>query len=310
MKIRRCALALSIAAMLSGGAQAVLADDAAALSGEIRTMDRGASVKGGGAVTGKIAADFESFAGSSENATALVSGLRSGSEVILTQPGEPTVSFVPATKPMGYGNVSTSLALARYQLAQQDIANPTPLQLATALNGGTITVDGRTVEYAGVLQMRADGQGWGQIAHRLGTNLGPVVSGIKSQNVYISTLPTARHATTALPTRVTTAAGAQGGMAAANRHGAGGGKGIVTASGVSAAHVAGKGKADGVITAGGPSTPPSRGQGIVTAAGTGASPVAHGVGHGKAGVVTASGVSATTSSGAGQGHGKALGHTK
>ncbi len=226
----------------------------------------------------------------------------------MTQPGERTVSLVPATKPMGYGNVSTSLALARYQLAQQGIANPTPLQLATAL-GGTITVDGRTFEHGGVLQMRADGLGWGQIAHRLGTNLGPVVSGIKSQNAYIAALPAARHATAAVPTRVTTAAGAPGGMAAANRHGAGG-KGIVTASGTSAAHAVGKEKAGGVITAGGLAPSPSHGQGIVTATGSGASPVAHGVGHVKAGVVTASGVSAATSPGAGQVHGKAHVHTK
>ena len=30
--------------------------------------------------------------------------------------------------------------------------------------------------------MRADGMGWGQIAQASGTKLGPVVSGIKSQN--------------------------------------------------------------------------------------------------------------------------------
>jgi antitoxin (DNA-binding transcriptional repressor) of toxin-antitoxin stability system len=189
MKTRRRALALLVAAALSGGAHTVAADEAAALTGEIQTMDASATTKGSGAVTGKIASDFQSFAGSRENSTALVSGLRNGSEVTLTQKGEPSATFTPATKPMGYGNVSTSLSLAKYQLAQQGITNPTPEQLKIALNGGTIDYGGKTVDYQGVLQMRADGLGWGQIAQQLGTKLGPVVSGMKAQNTHIATLP-------------------------------------------------------------------------------------------------------------------------
>ena len=313
MKIRRRALALLVAAALSGGARTVAADEAAALTGEIQTMDASATTKGSGAVTGKIAADFQSFAGSKENSTALVTGLRNGSEVTLTQTGEPSATFTPATKPMGYGNVSTSLSLAKYQLAQQGITNPTPEQLQTALNGGTITYNGKTVEYQGVLQMRADGMGWGQIAQQFGTKLGPVVSGMKAQNAHIATLPAAKHATTSTLTGATTATGASAGATAANNgRGASGGKGIVTASGSSTAGGTAKGKgADSVTNAGhGASSP--RGQGIVTAAGTGASPVAHGAGQGKPGVVTGAGVSTSTSAGggAGNGNGKAVGHTK
>lgn len=310
MKLRRPALALIVAAALSGGAHTVLADDAAALTGEIQTMDAAATTKGSGVVTGKIASDFQSFAGSKENSTALVTGLRNGSEITLTQKGEPSATFTPATKPMGYGNVSTSLSLAKYQLAQQGITNPTPEQLQTALNGGTITYDGKTVDYQGVLQMRADGMGWGQIAQQLGTKLGPVVSGVKAQNAHIATLPAAKHSATSAPSGVTTAAGAPAGQAATNARGASGGKGIVTASGASAAPAAGKGKSAGVTTAGGQGASAPRGQGIVTAAGTSASPAAQGAGHGKAGVVTASGVSSGTSAGGGQGNGKAVGHSK
>lgn len=305
MKMRRAALALLVAAALSGGAHTVAADEAAALTGEIQTMDAGASTKGSGAVTGKIASDFQSFAGSRENSTALVSGLRNGSEITLTQKGEPSATFTPATKPMGYGNVSTSLSLAKYQLAQQGITNPTPEQLQTALNGGTITYNGKTVDYQGVLQMRADGLGWGQIAQQLGTKLGPVVSGMKAQNAHIATLPAVKHATTspsAGATSATSATSAASANAASNGRGASGGKGIVTASGASAAPSTVKGKgADGVTSAGNGASSP-RGQGIVTAAGTGASPVAQGNGNGKGGVVTASGVST--------GNGKAVGHTK
>ena len=241
-----------------------------------------------------------------------MSGLRNGSEIALTQKGEPSATFTPATRPMGYGNVSTSLSLAKYQLAQQGITNPTPEQLQTALNGGTITYNGKTVDYQGVLQMRADGLGWGQIAQQLGTKLGPVVSGMKAQNTHIATLPAVKHATTSTSAGATSAAGAAGASAANNGRSVSGGKGIVTASGASAAPGAAKGKGgDGVTTAGNGASSP-RGQGIVTAAGTGASPVAHGTGNGKGGVVTASGVStgASAAGGSGNGNGKAVGHTK
>lgn len=311
MKIRRSALALLVAAALSGGAHTVAADDAAALTGEIQTMDASTATKGSGAVTGKIAGDFQSFAGSTENATALVTGLRNGSEVTLTQTGEPSATFTPATKPMGYGNVSISLSLAKYQLAQQGITNPTPEQLQIALNGGTIEYGGKIVDYQGVLQMRADGMGWGQIAQQLGTKLGPVVSGIKTQNAHIATLPAAKPVTTSRATGATTATGASAAATAANNgRGASGGKGIVTASGSSAAAGTAKGKGAASVTSAGNGASSSRGQGIVTAAGTGASPVAQGVGQGKAGVVTGAGVSTSTSAGGGAGNGKALGKAK
>ncbi|MDX1373935.1 MAG: hypothetical protein R3357_00120 [Burkholderiales bacterium] len=287
------------------------ADEAAALTGEIMTMDGSATTKGSGVVTGKIATDFESFAGSKDNSTALVTGLRSGSEITLTQPGEPSATFMPATKPMGYGNVSTSLALAKHQLAQQGITNPTPEQLQTALNGGSITVDGKTVEYQGVLQMRADGMGWGRIAQQLGTKLGPVVSGIKAQNAHIATLPAARSAPVT-STGVTTASGVRSsGAGGANKaKSSPGGKGVVTAGGGGAAAAAKGHGAGRVTTAGGGASAP-RGQGIVTAGGGGGSPVAQGIarGHGS-GVVNASGAAAGASSGGGQGNGKALGHGK
>jgi antitoxin (DNA-binding transcriptional repressor) of toxin-antitoxin stability system len=310
MKIRQRTLALLAAAVFVGGASAARADEAAALTGEIQTMDTSAGTKGSGVVTGKIASDFESFAGSKQNSTALVTGLRSGSEITLTKSGEPPATFTPATKPMGYGNVSTSLSLAKYQLAQQGITNPTPEQLKTALNGGTITFGGKTVAYEGVLQMRADGLGWGQIAQQLGTKLGPVVSGIKAQNAHIATLPAARNATGATATGVTTATGAPARSASSTpgNRGSTSGNGIVTASGASTPGAA-KGKdATTVTTAGGASAP--RGQGIVTAAGQGGSPVAQGAAGGKGGVVSASGAAAGTAAGGGSGNGKAVGHTK
>lgn len=126
----------------------------------------------------RIASRFEDLAGSPENAASLIAGLRSGTEITLSSPDAATgVSFTPTTKPMGYGNITRALTLAQRQLAAQGITEPTPEQLHTALNGGTLTtVDSggasQTVKMAGVLQLRSQGMGWGQIAHQLAVSPG------------------------------------------------------------------------------------------------------------------------------------------
>ena len=117
----------------------------------------------------QLTTKYTGFAGSQENASSLVTGLREGKEVSLTTEGVPTETFTPPTKKMGYGNVDNALALAEASLKQQGVTNPTPAQLEAALMGGQITkADGTIVEMKSILQMRADGQGWGQIAHSLG----------------------------------------------------------------------------------------------------------------------------------------------
>jgi hypothetical protein len=73
---------------------------------------------------------------------------------------------------MGYGNITRAIDLAQRQLAAQGITDPTPSQLQTALMGGTITTSNGTVTYAGVLQLRSSGMGWGQIAHTIGVHPG------------------------------------------------------------------------------------------------------------------------------------------
>jgi antitoxin (DNA-binding transcriptional repressor) of toxin-antitoxin stability system len=302
MKTHQRILAILVTAALSGMMQSARADEAAALAHEILVMDANATTAGSGAVTGKIAADFQSFAGSKTNATALVTGLREGSEITLTKHGHPPATFTPPTARMGYGNVSTSLGLAQYQLAQQGISNPTPQQLKIALTGGTIVRNGQPVVYDGILQMRADGLGWGQIAQQLGTKLGPVVSGIKSQNTSIATAQRPVPPTTAATSTATSLHGSNSQSA---------GKGIVNAGG-NAAQGAAKGKDDaGVSSAAGRSSPPGRG--IVSASGqaVGAGAQNSSSGHGASGAVTSSGASAGgTASATGNGQGKALGHTK
>ena len=119
----------------------------------------------------RVTPRYQSFAGSNDNLASLTSGLRSGSQITLRGNGE-TAVFTPSTRPMGYGNITRSLDLAQRQLAAQGITDPTPSQLQAALQGGTITGPKGTTTYAGILQMRSDGMGWGKIANTVGVHPG------------------------------------------------------------------------------------------------------------------------------------------
>lgn len=134
----------------------------------------------------RISASFETLAGSEENARSLVDGLRTGGEITLTSEIDgQTVqrTFSPATGEQGYGNVFLALGLAEQELAKAGVTEPTAAQLEAALNGGVITVGtgetAKSVELAGVLALRADGQGWGQIAREIGVKPGQVVSNLR-----------------------------------------------------------------------------------------------------------------------------------
>ena len=104
---------------------------------------------------------YTDLAGSKDNSTALVTGLREGSVMKLTS-GNTVTTIDPPTQKMGFGNVDNALALTQASLEKQGITNATPEQLKTAL--------------LGVLDQRAAGEGWGEIAHSLGLNLGEIKS--------------------------------------------------------------------------------------------------------------------------------------
>ena len=111
----------------------------------------------------RLASSYSSLAGSPENAISLVNGLRTSSVIELSaSPTAPSASVSPATGKMGWGNVNIALALTQTSLTQQNITNPTPAQVASALSG--------------VLDARASGMGWGQIANSMGVSLGSVMS--------------------------------------------------------------------------------------------------------------------------------------
>ena len=102
---------------------------------------------------------YTKLAGSKQNATSLVNGLRDGSQVKLVR-GDRTETFTPPTGKMGYGNVDHTLALAEASLQKKGVTNPTPAQLEAAVME--------------ITRMRADGKGWGQIADAKGFKMGEV----------------------------------------------------------------------------------------------------------------------------------------
>ena len=283
---------LFISAFSMGTAAALAAEssETAALTTQTTQMDTLASTRGEANVSGKISSDFSAFSGSTANSDALVTGLRNGTAITLTtidSKGTTSTTFTPPTGKMGYGNVYISLALAKQQLAGLGITEPTAQQLQAALNGGTVTSStGQTTTLTGVLQMRAQGMGWGQIAHSLGTKLGPVISGMRSANAQVTS--PAASGTGGTTTATTTGAGASAGSKS----------GIVTGAGDQAG-------------AGGPSAGHGNayGHGIVTGAGNSAAGAGQGNAYGR-GIVTGSGAAAGQA-GAGSGTpGKAGGKGK
>ena len=227
--------------------------DSKALATQAAQMDSLATSQGGVKVSGRISSDFLQFSGSSANADGLVGGLRAGTPITLSSTDAKGVTtsttFTPPTGKMGYGNVYTSLALAKQQLAGLGITDPSAQQIQAALVGGTVIgANGQSTALTGVLTLRAQGMGWGQIAQNLGYKLGPVISGMKSANAHVSTpASTAASAKGAPASGVTTAAGSSHGQGNAY------GRGITTGAGGAGGQGQGNAYGRGITTgAGGP----------------------------------------------------------
>lgn len=127
----------------------------------------------------RIVGEFSGFAGSEANARSLVRGLRQGGEIALAAGGRPgtTLRFSPPARPMNNESIHIALTLAREQLAQLGIAQPTPAQIKAVLAGGGIATratGGAATPFllAGILPMRAGGLGWAKIADNMGVSLG------------------------------------------------------------------------------------------------------------------------------------------
>jgi hypothetical protein len=295
-------------------------------------------------VATRIANNYTTLAGGEENALALVNALRAGGDVTLvtvvpppagspagTLPTTTETTFAVPTKPMGWGNVKHALALAQDQLARAGITDPTAAQLQTALTGGDLVATNATgatttTSVRGVLTMRADGMGWGNIAKEGGTKLGHVQKADMSAKSVKAAAPATTVTTAAGETSLATTTRSKGVTTAAGGSatavGKGPSKGITTATGATSTH-----GSRGLVTASGASANASpsgnaHGRGIVTGAGGGSTNVAatgHGKGHAAtgAGVVTATGGAVSTSgvthggaSAGGNGNGKGGGNGK
>lgn len=175
----------------------------------------------------RLIGSFTDFAGSDANARSLVAGLRQGGEVTLNAPGSggkaaTSIQFKLPTRPMDYGNVRTSLTLAREQLAQLGIRQPAPAQIKAVLAGGAVTSRGtaRTTPMLlpGVLQMRAHGMDWNRIADSMGVKLGDAVDGRKKSAPATGALA-AGPAAPGIASSAVTVTGAQGEPPKQNRAG-------------------------------------------------------------------------------------------
>ena len=283
MKISAMVLTVGLASGVPVVAGAQTASD---LNGQVTTMNNLTSNKGQTNVTNKISSDFSSFLGSDANS--VVTGLRNGTPISListtttpspTPGGLPVTSttttvITPPTGHMGFGNVYISLALAKQQLSTLGITQPTPQQLQAALTGGTITQTTgtgatpttTTTNMQGILTMRSQNMGWGQIAQKLGFKLGPVMASMKSANHSLA-------ATTAASSKGNGVGHANGQASKSSE------SGIVSASGKSTGNSAqgvasGKGSGDGIVSASGKGNGNAyglnRNNGIVTGSGNAA----------------------------------------
>ena len=207
----------------------------------------------------------------------VVNGLRNGQWTTTTTDPNTNVTTTTTealpTGKMGFGNVKISLALAQESLRQQGIMQPTSEQLHTSLMGGQMVPGDSTTTTNGILQMRAEGMGWGQIAQKYDVKLGQLMSGKQ---------PAATTTTTSTTSTTTTS------------------KGITTANGKSSTTVTGKG--NGKTFSGSN----SQENGIVSASGRTSGTSSSSVSHGGRGIVSGSGRSMGHTSGivtgAGSGH--------
>lgn len=296
--------ALALAFCLAGTGSAMAAEGAdQTLTVQSATMDRLTTTQGSTRVTTRFADDFATFAGSQENAEAILTGLRTGTPITLsgtatTTGGGAATVITPPTRPMGYGETYISMSLAKAQLAQYGITDPTPEELQAALTGGAITVTTvgatgtsttQTVTLEGILTQRASGMGWGQIASANGFKLGPVISGMKSANKSL-----------ALATRTQTASGAPAATTGtAKARATYGGKGGYASSDPGITTALGGG---GVVYG---KSHARAGTRTASLNSQGASGIAHG---GGAGIATAAGGSAALHGNAGGNSGNAAGH--
>lgn len=113
------------------------------------------------------------FDGDEDAAADAVKQLREGGDFEVTNADGTTTTIENSNGPMGYGEVNIALGMAEKMVDGGDAES---WQDALYGTGDVTNSDGTVTEGTeGILQMRADGMGWGQIAKELGFKLGSVV---------------------------------------------------------------------------------------------------------------------------------------
>lgn len=145
-----------------------------------------AAGKGGVVSVETLITRYTPLAGSEANAKSLVNGVRSMQEIVLTGKGSGgpfggggvvTVKFMPVTDVTGLGNIDIALALVEADLGGRSLPSTMPLLqkfqlLQAALNGGSVKLSATNQQtFEGILKLRLAGQGWGEIAKKLGFDL-------------------------------------------------------------------------------------------------------------------------------------------
>ena len=117
----------------------------------------------------QLSDSFSASVGSRAAAATLIEGMRAGKDVRMAD-----VTVSGTGKTMGYGNVNIALSLAK------------------ADAGTTATTTGFLSSLDKVMDMRASGAGWGQVAKDLGFKLGDVVSASKAPDASAKAGPAER----------------------------------------------------------------------------------------------------------------------
>lgn len=165
-KFRRLAAPASLLFVLLAAAPAAFAQDTAA--------DNDAEAKTS-VPADRIADRYADslFDGDADAAADAVKQLREGGDFEVTNADGTTTTIENTNGPMGYGEVNIALGMAEKMVDGGDAESWQDALYGTA---DTTASDGTvTAGTAGILQMRADGMGWGQIAKELGFKLGSVV---------------------------------------------------------------------------------------------------------------------------------------
>ena len=149
------------------------------LDGEIQDIDRTAARFDAEQTVDKVTQNFRTFIVEPKDIKALLLGMQAGERINLTSPATgKKITVVRYTRAMSLGNAYVALSLAKMDLAQYEIIQPTYEQLTKAINGGTFVqsrLSGtRKIRMHGVLKQYARSRNWDQVAQRIGLGLDPL----------------------------------------------------------------------------------------------------------------------------------------